>query len=224
MADAVDEAVDLPAQAVGLLRQLGGGAEHAAGHMAGFARRSWVPWEAWLTDWAISRVAEPCSSTAEAMVVVISLIRRMVPVMPLMALTALPVTACIWLTWAWMSSVALAVWLARFLTSEATTAKPLPASPARAASMVALRASRLVCEAISLMRLTTSPIFWAASERLATVSLVRLASSTATAAMREDSPIWRPISPTELASSSVAAATVWTFSEASSAAWATAAA
>ncbi len=43
-----------------------------------------------------------------------------------------------------ISSVALAVWLARFLTSWATTAKPLPASPARAASMVAFSASRLV--------------------------------------------------------------------------------
>src|SRR6267143_2059320 len=45
-------------------------------------------------------------------------------------------------------AVAFAVWLARLFTSEATTAKPLPASPARAASMVALSASRLVCEAM----------------------------------------------------------------------------
>ena len=30
-----------------------------------------------------------------------------------------------------MSSVAIAVWVARLLTSEATTANPLPASPAR---------------------------------------------------------------------------------------------
>ena len=34
------------------------------------------------------------------------------------------------------------------LTSWATTAKPRPASPARAASMVAFSASRLVCSAI----------------------------------------------------------------------------
>jgi hypothetical protein len=40
--------------------------------------------------------------------------------------------------------VARPVWLARFFTSAATTAKPLPASPARAASMVAFNASRLV--------------------------------------------------------------------------------
>jgi hypothetical protein len=49
------------------------------------------------------------------------------------------------LTFAEMSSVARADSRASSLTSLATTAKPLPASPARAASMVALRASRLVC-------------------------------------------------------------------------------
>ena len=38
-----------------------------------------------------------------------------------------------------MSSVARAVWLARLLTSCATTAKPRPASPARAASIVAFK-------------------------------------------------------------------------------------
>jgi putative DNA primase/helicase len=39
---------------------------------------------------------------------------------------------------------ARAVWLASDFTSDATTAKPLPASPARAASMVAFSANRLV--------------------------------------------------------------------------------
>ncbi|TQF40402.1 hypothetical protein UNPF46_10755 [Bradyrhizobium sp. UNPF46] len=38
------------------------------------------------------------------------------------------------------------------LTSEATTAKPRPASPARAASMVALSARRLVSAAIAWRR------------------------------------------------------------------------
>src|SRR5579859_7662798 len=60
--------------------------------------------------------------------------------------------------WVAMSSVALAVWLARVLTSLATTAKPLPASPARAASMVAFSASRLVWLAMSWMIWITSPI------------------------------------------------------------------
>ena len=44
-----------------------------------------------------------------------------------------------------ISSVALAVWFARFFTSDATTANPLPASPALAASIVALSAKRLIC-------------------------------------------------------------------------------
>src|ERR1700712_1114498 len=57
-----------------------------------------------------------------------------------------------------ISSVALAVWLASDLTSDATTAKPLPASPACAASMVAFSANRLVCAAVSLISLTTSPM------------------------------------------------------------------
>ena len=57
-----------------------------------------------------------------------------------------------------ISPVALAVCSASALTSEATTAKPRPASPARAASMVALSASRLVCPAMVLISSTTSPI------------------------------------------------------------------
>jgi hypothetical protein len=47
-----------------------------------------------------------------------------------------------------------AVWPAKFLTSWATTAKPRPASPARAASIVALSARRLICSAIDLIRFT----------------------------------------------------------------------
>ncbi len=50
-----------------------------------------------------------------------------------------------------ISSVAFAVWPASAFTSPATTAKPLPASPARAASMVALSASRLVCSATAVI-------------------------------------------------------------------------
>ena len=46
-------------------------------------------------------------------------------------------------------SVACLAWLARFLTSAATTAKPRPASPARADSIVALSASRLIWPVIS---------------------------------------------------------------------------
>ena len=68
-----------------------------------------------------------------------------------MALTALPVSAWMASTRRAMSSVARAVSCESSLTSLATTAKPFPASPARAASMVALRASRLVCSAIEVI-------------------------------------------------------------------------
>jgi len=43
-----------------------------------------------------------------------------------------------------ISSAETTVLEANFLTSSATTAKPLPASPALAASIAALRASRFV--------------------------------------------------------------------------------
>jgi len=42
---------------------------------------------------------------------------------------------------------------AELATSSAATAKPLPTSPARAASMVAFRASRLVWSATAWIRL-----------------------------------------------------------------------
>ena len=79
---------------------------------------------------------------------VISLIWAMVPVMALIEFTASLVDACMAETCAEISSVALAVWLASAFTSDATTAKPRPDSPARAASIVALSASRLVCAAM----------------------------------------------------------------------------
>jgi hypothetical protein len=44
-------------------------------------------------------------------------------------------------------------------TSAATTAKPLPDSPARAASIAAFSASRFVCPEISLISSRISPIF-----------------------------------------------------------------
>ena len=105
--------------------------------------------------WAMPRVAAPCSSTAAAIDVVTSLIAvTRLPILS-MAPAAPCVASCTSRTWPVMSSVALAVWVASDFTSEATTAKPLPASPARAASIVALSASKLVWLAISLMSDTT---------------------------------------------------------------------
>ena len=62
------------------------------------------------------------------------------------------------------------------MTSEATTAKPRPASPARAASMVALSASRLVWPAIAWIRPITSPMRVAAPPSSVMVLAVRCAS------------------------------------------------
>ena len=97
--------------------------------------------------------------------------------------TAEVVTPCIAAIWARISSVALAVWSARDLTSEATTAKPRPASPARAASMVALSASRLVCEAMVWIRSITALIGSALSARPCIVMSVSPASCTALVAI-----------------------------------------
>jgi len=77
-----------------------------------------------------------------------------------------------------MSSVARAVSLASSFTSFATTAKPLPASPARAASMVAFKARRFVCCAMAVIILITLPISADDAPRRDTVSSVVLASAT----------------------------------------------
>jgi hypothetical protein len=64
----------------------------------------------------------------------------------------------------------LAVCFDRFFTSEATTANPLPAPPARAASIVAFKASRFVCEATLRMNSRTLSIFEATAVRFSTAT------------------------------------------------------
>jgi hypothetical protein len=108
------------------------------------------------------------------------------------------------------------------LTSEATTAKPLPASPARAASIVAFSASRLVWLAMPLMIATTASIFCAESASPCTCWSVLWAASTALPAMDVERVTCRAISLAEEAISSVAAAIVCTLAEACSAAMETA--
>ncbi|MPM48994.1 hypothetical protein SDC9_95721 [bioreactor metagenome] len=68
-----------------------------------------------------------------------------------MVLTAFPIFSDSSSIIAVISSVNLLDSSASFLISWATTEKPLPASPALAASMAALRASRLVCSAMFLI-------------------------------------------------------------------------
>ena len=70
--------------------------------------------------------------------------------------TALPVPSWIADTMAVISPVALLVRSASLRTSSATTANPLPVSPARAASIAALSANRLVWSAISRIDWTIS--------------------------------------------------------------------
>ena len=119
-------------------------------------------------------------------------------------------------TWVPISSVALAVCEASCFTSDATTAKPRPASPARAASMVALSARRLVCSAMAVISATTSPMRVAACDSWLMRLSVLLACATASLAIRLDSCTCRAISLTELDISSVAQATDWTLAEACS--------
>ncbi len=119
---------------------------------------SCVPAEACATLRTISCVAAPCCSTAAAMEVVTPSISRIRLVMPPIAVTACAVTPCTSPIWRVISSVAVAVCAASAFTSLATTAKPRPAAPARAASIVALSARRLVWPAMDEIKPTTSPI------------------------------------------------------------------
>ena len=147
---------------------------------------SWVPRAASWTLREISRVAEPCSSIAAAIAVPIWSISAMTSATLRIAVTVSSLAAWIAAICSEISVVALAVWPASDFTSEATTAKPRPASPARAASMVALSASRLVCSAMLWISVTTSPIFCAPSASARAVSPVRRAFSTARAAISVD--------------------------------------
>ncbi|MNR01812.1 hypothetical protein D3C85_1176340 [compost metagenome] len=68
----------------------------------------------------------------------------------------------------WISAVAPAVRWARERTSSATTAKPRPISPARAASIAALSASRLVCSAMARITVSTLSMVSVSSARRST--------------------------------------------------------
>ncbi len=96
----------------------------------------------------------------------------------------------------WMSDLvsfaASALRWARRRTSSATTAKPRPWSPARAASTAALRARRLVWKAISSMVVMISPILFDAvqiSPIAPTASRVTLPPRSATSRALVES--WR---------------------------------
>jgi hypothetical protein len=77
--------------------------------------------------------------------------------------------------------------LRQFLTSEATTAKPLPISPARAGSIVAFSASEFVYSAIWVITLMTLPISVEDSPSLPMVAEVVAVTPTASASTRASS-------------------------------------
>ena len=133
-----------------------------------------------------------------------------------MAVTPLAVAPRMPSTCSAMVLTALAVCPASPLTSAATTAKPFPASPARAASMVAFSDSRLVRLAISRMISRTSPIRVETSANWRMVPSASSALPTASLVMAIVLAIWLAISRDAAANSSVAAATALTLIRVSS--------
>ena len=85
-------------------------------------------------------------------------------------------------------------------TSAATTAKPRPASPARAASIAAFSASRFVCSAMSLISSMISPICWLRSPSVSERSAI---ASTFSCMSRIVSPVCSAASPTARALSAI---------------------
>ncbi|MNQ74197.1 hypothetical protein D3C85_889510 [compost metagenome] len=95
----------------------------------------------------------------------------------------------------WISSAEAWVRPARLRTSSATTANPRPASPARAASIAALSASRLVCWEMPLITSRICPMFTVLSlstSMLAQEALILPDSSFITSIVR--CTTWRPSS------------------------------
>ena len=96
----------------------------------------------------------------------------------------------------WICPTASAVLVAKDPISDATTANPLPASPARAASIDAFKDKRLICSAISEMTFAISSIL------LTTFAFSILSarrSSNCFANVLADSKDLRLVSPTSLA-------------------------
>jgi len=181
-----------------------------------------VPIEASWTLRVISAVVEACSSTAIDTAAERCPTSAIAVTICSIAVTVSAVASRIRDTCSWIRWVAWPVWLASALTSPATTAKPLPASPARAASMVAFSASRLVCSAIVVIRVTTLPISSAASFSACTMVFADSALTLASVVVRSASATCRVISWIDADSCSAAAATVWALAEACSVAAATA--
>ena len=195
-----------------------------------FPARDWTwsftwptPWMPSWMFWLISPMVAVCSSVALAMVLERSFIRATTWAISSTEATASWVSSCMALIMDVISSVDWAVWWASSLTSPATTAKPFPASPALAASMVAFSARRLVCSAIWLMTFMMSPIFSDAWLSFAMTSLAPCAFSWAWVVTDAVSAMLWAMSCVAVESSSTAWATPLRFSVAWLAAAATSA-
>ncbi len=103
----------------------------------------------------ISAITALCSSTAAAMVCCRDITRSSTSSIRVTDSRTCVLSSTSWASWPAITVVAWLVWAARFLTSSATTANPRPAAPARAASMVAFRASNRVWSEMPLTVLTT---------------------------------------------------------------------
>ncbi len=205
--------------------------EHLARRRAGLLGRarhigdgvvtSPVPVAAWATLRTISCVAAPCSSTAAAMAVATPLISRMRPPIESMARTAWPVEAWIRAIWVAMSSVARAVWPAEFLHLGGHHGE----APSRLSGAGCLD-GRVEGEQVGLPGDVGDHRHHVADPRDGLVQLLNggrgLAGLVHARRARSAEPATcRPISCTDEPSSSAEAATVVTFTAASSAATAT---
>ncbi len=125
----------------------------------------WVTSSIWLRALLTCSMPVACSVLAVAMPETISATFLIDSTISLSAVPALLTRSTPSFTWllllvirSLMSFAACDERCARLRTSDATTAKPRPASPARAASTAAFSASKLVCRAISSITVMMSDI------------------------------------------------------------------
>ena len=142
---------------------------------------------------AMSPVVAFCSATAPLTVSNTGRIAAIALVMRWTASAELEASRCKASILRLISSVASWVCTASAFTSVATTAKPRPAAPARAASIVEFNASSVVWRAIWEIRLTTLPIAADESRSRSTLAVASLAAALASSASCDAWRTWAPM-------------------------------